>query len=128
MAPTYPECDRDDLAATLRAVRELDPITIFHEPINIRAENVLRIKTQADKLGVALNTSVFATPAAWQAYARQALKDVQLLAKDLGLSKQLHLWPDKALGSKASVQSMGDPEKYQKWLDRHWNRVSAWPR
>lgn len=128
MAPTYPECDRDDLATTLKVVRELDPVTIFHEPINIRAENVLRIVAQAEKLGVKLNTAVFATPSAWQSYARQALKDVQLLAKDFGLSKQLHLWPDKALGSKSSVQSMAEPEKYQKWLDRHWSRISVWPR
>ena len=40
MAPTYPECDEVDLRATLEAVVELKPITVFHEPINIRAENV----------------------------------------------------------------------------------------
>ena len=47
MAPTYPECDEADLRATLKAVAELEPITIFHEPINIRAENVARIEAQA---------------------------------------------------------------------------------
>jgi DNA repair photolyase len=47
LAPTYPECDEADLRATLQAVAELEPITIFHEPINIRAENVARIEAQA---------------------------------------------------------------------------------
>ena len=61
MAPTYPECDEADLRATLKAVAELEPITIFHEPINIRAENVARIEAQATLLGVQLKTAVFAT-------------------------------------------------------------------
>ena len=47
IAPTYPECDEADLRATLKAVAELEPITIFHEPINIRAENVARIEEQS---------------------------------------------------------------------------------
>ena len=51
MAPTYPECDEADLRATLKAVAELEPITIFHEPINIRAENVARIEEQAADTG-----------------------------------------------------------------------------
>jgi DNA repair photolyase len=51
IAPTYPECDRDDLDATLTAITDVDPITIFHEPINIRAENVARIKAYAESLG-----------------------------------------------------------------------------
>src|SRR5207247_7852791 len=52
LAPTYPECDEADLRATLKAVTELDPITIFHEPINIRAENVARIERHAEALGL----------------------------------------------------------------------------
>ena len=51
IAPTYPECDRDDLRETLTAIAELEPITIFHEPINIRAENVARIKAHAEEIG-----------------------------------------------------------------------------
>ena len=48
---------------------ELDPITIFHEPINIRAENVTRIKACADLNGIRLRTEVFHTREAWQDYA-----------------------------------------------------------
>ncbi len=52
MAPTYPECDEADLHATLKAVAEVNPVTIFHEPINIRAENVARIEAHAKELGL----------------------------------------------------------------------------
>jgi DNA repair photolyase len=73
MAPTYPECDETDLRATLTAVAELGPLTIFHEPINIRAENVARIEAQAANMGVRLRTEVFATRESWQDYAVKAL-------------------------------------------------------
>ena len=52
VAPTYPECDETDLRATLKAVAEIEPVTIFHEPINIRAENVARIEAHARALGL----------------------------------------------------------------------------
>ena len=47
VAPTHPECDEADLRATLQAVAEIKPVTIFHEPINIRAENVERFESHA---------------------------------------------------------------------------------
>jgi DNA repair photolyase len=128
IAPTYPDCDREDLNATLKAVAELDPITVFHEPINIRAENVRRIEAQAGALGMTLKTDVFASPASWQAYARGALKLVHTLAKEHGLSKRLHLWPDKSLGSQTSLQAVPDSDAYRKWLERKWSRISEWPK
>lgn len=127
MAPTYPDSDREDLAKTLKAISKLDPITVFMEPINIRAENVQRIQAQAQSLGRTLNTDVFASPEAWQTYARGALKMVYKLAKDYGLTQRLHLWPDKALGSQASLKAVPDQEAYKRWLDKKWNRVSEWP-
>src|SRR5580658_5857478 len=66
VAPTYPECDETDLRATLQAVAEVESVTVFHEPINIRAENVERIKAQADSLDINLNTDVFSTREQWQ--------------------------------------------------------------
>ena len=128
MAPTYPECDEADLRATLTAVADLDPITIFHEPINIRAENVARIDEQAESVGVRLKTEVFATRESWQDYAVNALHTVSQLAKELGISKRLHLWPDKSLGSQSLVQRMKKPHQYQKRLDYWWDRVGEWPR
>jgi len=127
VAPTYPECDESDLRATLTAVAELEPITIFHEPINIRAENVARIEAQAQALGVGLKTEVFATRASWQDYAVQSLHTVSQLAKELGIEKHLHLWPDKSLGNAALAGRMLNPRQYLKRLEHWWHRVSEWP-
>jgi DNA repair photolyase len=128
MAPTYPECDEADFRATLTAVAELDPITIFHEPINIRAENVARIEDQAESLGVRLKTEVFATRESWQNYAVNALHTVSDIARELGIEKHLHLWPDKSLGSQSLADRMPNPKKYLKRLEHWWQRVSEWPK
>ena len=128
MAPTYPECDEADLRATLKAVAELEPITVFHEPINIRAENVARIEAQATDLDIHLRTEVFATRESWQAYAVNALRMVSELAKELGIEKHLHLWPDKSLGSQALANRMANPGKYLKRLEHWWYRLSEWPK
>jgi DNA repair photolyase len=128
LAPTYPECDEADLRATLKAVADLEPITVFHEPINIRAENVARIEAQAAHLGIRLRTEVFATRESWQDYAVGALHTVSELAVELGLEKQLHLWPDKSLGNRSLANRMPNPGKYLKRLDHWWHRISEWPK
>jgi DNA repair photolyase len=128
IAPTYPECDEADLRATLKAIAQLNPITIFHEPINIRAENVSRIEAQAAEVGVELRTEVFATRESWQDYAVASLHTVSELAEELGLKNHLHLWPDKSLGSRALVERMKKPQSYQQRLDFWWNRRSEWPK
>ena len=128
VAPTYPDCDEADLRQTLTAIRDLDPITIFHEPINIRAENVERIKRTATNLGVGLNTAVFATRETWQDYALNSLRPVSKLAEELGLASRLHLWPDRSLGSHSRIARVPDPVEYQRWLWQCWNRVSEWPK
>jgi DNA repair photolyase len=128
VAPTYPECDVADLRATLSAVAEVEPVTIFHEPINIRAENVERIKTHATELGVTLKTDVFATREQWQDYAVNALRTVESLADELGLADCLHLWPDKSLGNASVVKRMPKPEEYQNWLQKWWGLISRWPK
>ena len=128
IAPTYPECDEADLRQTLTAIRDLDPITIFHEPINIRAENVERIKRTAANLGVGLNTAVFATRETWQDYVLNSLRTVSNLAEELGLASRLHLWPDQSLGTLPVVKRMPKPAEYTRWLQDCWNRVSEWPK
>lgn len=127
VAPTYPECDEADLRATLRAVAGLKPITVFHEPINIRAENVARISSQADTLGITLQTDVFQTRETWQDYAVNALQTVDRLAGELGLSESLHLWPDKSLGNASVSSRMPKPKEYLRWLRKCWARLSEWP-
>jgi DNA repair photolyase len=128
IAPTYPECDPTDLEATLRAVAQLDPITLFHEPINIRAENVSRIAARGRELGVNVRTEVFSSREAWQNYALDSLKTVFELAHSVGISDRLHLWPDKSLGGESIIMRQARPEKYKKFLENCWARVSEWPK
>jgi len=127
MAPTYPESDEADLSATLDGIKELNPVTIFHEPINIRSENVERIAEQARRMRVRLKTEVFATQATWAEYARTALQTVESLAKKKRLSAKLHLWPDKGLASKVALQNVDNQEDFRLWLETQWAKVSAWP-
>jgi DNA repair photolyase len=127
VAPTYPECDETDLRATLTAIREIEPLTIFHEPINIRAENIARIQSEANSHGLSLKTEVFATREAWQQYAIEALSIVHRLAKELGLADRIHLWPDKSLGSASVVNRMPRPHEYRERLEYWWTKISSWP-
>ncbi len=128
VAPTYPESDATDLRKTLTAIKDLDPITVFHEPINIRAENVGRIRAHADSLRVSLDTDVFKTPERWQDYAINSLQTVQGMAKELGIAEKLHLWPDKSLGKPSVASRMPNPTDYLQWLTNCWQRISEWPR
>lgn len=132
LAPTYPECDEPDLRATLTAMVDLQPITIFHEPINVRAENVARMQTEAARGGLSLRTDVFATRESWQDYAVESLRTVERIAGELGLAERLHLWPDKSLGSQNAVRHIvrrrgEDPANFLFWLQRYWSRISEWP-
>ena len=127
VAPTYPECDETDLRATLQAVAELKPITVFHEPINIRAENVARIEDQGRRVGAKLRTNVFETRQSWQDYAIESLKIVYKLAHETGLENRLHLWPDKSLGTNSVSNRMENPFGYLERLRHWWSRVSEWP-
>jgi DNA repair photolyase len=130
MAPTYPECTEEDLHTTLREIAKLNPTTVFHEPINIRAENVERISTHARNVGVHVDSSVFASMETWRAYAIGSLQSVERIAKEEGLTdRQLHLWPDKRLGSAAAVARLNHTERAFRlhWLHSHWDKVSAWP-
>jgi DNA repair photolyase len=152
MAPTYPECNEADLRATLTAIKELDPITIFHEPINIRAENVARIEQHAKKIGVMVNTADLSPKDAWRQYAVKSLQMVQRLATEMKVIDHLHLWPDRNLGTKSCFLEILKKkraekhltkyqekcfrqddqktyaEKYLPWLEGWWHRISEWPR
>ncbi|MFZ4765795.1 MAG: hypothetical protein ACOYMN_12660 [Roseimicrobium sp.] len=127
IAPTYPECDAADFHETLAAIKGLNPVTIFHEPINIRAENVQRIAVHAKRLGVKLRSEVFATREAWQDYAIEALSTMKRMAKEIGLDQRLHLWPDKALGAASLLARRPNTAAYQRSLSRAWSRISEWP-
>ena len=126
VAPTYPECGEADLRATLQAVKDLNPFTVFHEPINIRAENVARIQAHAETLGIKLKTEVFESTETWQDYAVQQLRMAERIALEVGLGERIHLWPDKALGSNKALKRFPEPA-HKEWLSKYWTRVSEWP-
>jgi DNA repair photolyase len=128
MAPTYPECDDADLKQTLEAIKAIDPVTIFHEPINIRADNVERIAEQGRRLGIPLRTEVFTTRESWRDYSLNSLKSVIRITRELEISQRLHLWPDKKLGARWVIDSMSKPAEYRRWLEKKWARISEWPR
>lgn len=130
VAPVYPECDAADMRATLEAIKELDPVTIFMEPINIRADNVARIEAHAASLGQTLRTEVFATPPAWRSYAVDQLLQFSRLCEQLNLQDRMHLWPDASLGSRNALAQFKAEgfDDYLPWLQSHWNKISAWPK
>lgn len=116
VAPTYPECGEADLRATLGAVGGLGPLTVFHQPINLRADNALKIAEAARASGLRMNPEVFQTPDAWRAYATGALRLVWRMAGELGFQDRLHLWPDKSLGSAEALRGLEGAAAFKAWL------------
>jgi DNA repair photolyase len=151
MAPTYPECDAEDLWRTMSAIKKLNPITLYHEPVNIRSKNVERIEAHAQRMGKTMRTEVFHSDASWRRYAFESLSTVESIATELGLLHCLHLWPDASLNSlpgylETKRLSIDPTRKYnthetkryeaqwreefdtvKKWVDHWHSRVSEWP-
>jgi len=154
VAPTYPDLGDDDIREVLMTIKSLHPLTIFHEPINIRAENVERIAAHAKELGVPVRTDVFANASTWRNYAVDQLRAVQRIARELEIEDHLHLWPDKTLrteqrflNARREAWKAANPNprettyqrrkrreadgaeylKFSAWL-AHWHqRISEWP-
>jgi DNA repair photolyase len=128
IAPTYPECHFADIAETIKAVKTARPVTIFAEPINIRAENVERIRLEGVANGIDLNVAVFENSTTWSRYALGQLRDTEEAARSLGVFDKLHLWPDAALGGKQVRAAQPDAAAHELWLKSYWFRKSAWPK
>lgn len=128
MAATYPESDEADLRRTMTAIAELNPSTVFHEVVNIRAENISRVVINASQTGKKPNVSVFKSHTTWMKHAFKTFATVERIAKELKITRRLHLWPDKSMATQRAFQFVWNPETHQQWLDRWWNRVSAWPK
>ena len=125
VAPTYPEQGEAELAAVLGEIGGLNPVTIFHEPINIRAENVERMRNEAEAVGLPFRGDVFENTDRWAKYAVEQLRIAEDLAGQLGLADRFHPWPDSSLGTQKRRRERG--ADYSSWLDRCWSRISAWP-
>ncbi|NDE97673.1 MAG: hypothetical protein EB034_05255, partial [Verrucomicrobia bacterium] len=140
--------------ATLTAVKALNPFTIFHEPVNVRADNIARIARHAEAEGLVVNTEVFDTRNDWSVYALGSLRTVQRLAQELDVEHKLHLWPDAGLESencfheirraawkrqhpglkltleqRSELKRLGDIAyaEHRVWLGGWWSRISEWP-
>lgn len=155
LAPTVPDDGEDGLRRTLKEIAKLKPISIFHEPINLRAENVQRISNKARELGRTIRSEVFFSRARWREYAFDQFMLVEEIARDLKVPEGvLHLWPDQDLGTKAGFIDMKRMQaerdsgaksltkkqismiekewagSFQPWI-AHWHnpqeRISSWP-
>lgn len=152
VAPTLPDEGEDELRALFETVAEFKPITIFHEPINVRAENVARIEARAAEVGIQINSGVFTSREEWREYAFGQLLLAERIAREIGLPEGVfHSWPDPDLASKNGFVSMRrmvhlrdqGPEKFAKktaeaewdasygpWI-KYWHnaeeRISSWP-
>ncbi len=125
VAPTYPEQGEAELAAVLGEIGRLNPVTVFHEPINIRAENVERMRREAEAAGLRFRADAFETRDSWAQYAVRQLQLAEGVAHQLGLGDRFHPWPDSSLGSQQRRRERG--AEYSAWVDRCWGRISAWP-
>ncbi len=125
VAPTYPEQGASELAAVLGEVGRLNPVTLFHEPINIRAENVERMRREAEAAGLRFRADAFETKDSWAEYAVRQLRLAESVAHQLGLGDRFHSWPDSSLGTQQRRRVRGS--EYSAWVDRCWSRISAWP-
>jgi hypothetical protein len=131
------------MKATLKVIATLKPITIFHEPINLRADNVGRIDSHAQKLNAAGKLRVKFRAGTFNddnlnAYQLWQLQTVERLAGELGLAEVLKLWPDTTLAvSKNWELAMRESgqlisnrafEAHREWCQKWWNLVSDWPK
>jgi DNA repair photolyase len=132
MAPIYPECDEADIRKTLAEIEAVNPLTVFVEGINLRAENAKRIwaSEEGSAYTGARRTEVFKSLPSARKYVLDTLKLVERLAPEFGLSEPLHLWPDpgpKGLENQTFVKSQENRVGYEEWLARCLKRVSEWP-
>ena len=154
IAPAYPDCGAHDLRQTLAAVKEAGVKTVFFESINIRAENVERIRQHAADLGQDVNLDAFNSQTTWRKYSLEQLALVQQIATDLGMVDRLHLWPDKGLLTEKHYVALIKEEfsrlntglrltpeqsrwlnqlakakfvEVKGWIDRWHQRISEWP-
>ncbi len=127
VAPVFPEVGKEGIYEIFHAIRELDPLTVFMEPIIRRRGIAERIRNAGVEHGVLVRPEIFEDADLWVPYAIQALRDAEEVARETGLSDQLHLWPDAALETDNVLKRLDDPSLHIRWLSRWWGRVSEWP-
>ena len=125
VAPTFPEMDEVGLASVLGEIGRLNPVTIFHEPINLRGGNIDRMRKEAEAIDLPFRGDVFENTERRVEYAIGQLRAAEKVANLLGLADRFHPWPDESLGTQKQRRERG--AEHSAWLDRCWGRISAWP-
>ena len=84
VAPTYPEQGEAELAAVIGEIGRLNPVTIFHEPINLRGGNIDRMRKEAEAIGLPFRGDVFQNTERRVEYAIGQLRMAEDVACQLG--------------------------------------------
>jgi len=133
VAPTYPEMGLDDYREIHTMIKSLDPVTVYHEPINVRGGNVDLMENEFHKLGLEFRSDIFRNTENWAVYATQALRDFEAAAGEVGFSDQLKLWPDGDLMGESAIQAVVDAGIFKnalemaEWIKNQWERPVVWP-
>ena len=133
VAPTFPEQGIGDFRKILTVINSLDPVTVFHEPVNVRGGNVDLMEGEFRPKGIDFHGDIFRSPKNWAVYAARALKEFELAAHEVGLAEVLKLWPDTALLTEESMDAVvesglfADHLEMANWITRQWEIPSAWP-
>ena len=121
-APTFPGMSRAEMEAILLLARETKASTVFMEPINIRAQNVQRLRERARMLGLPSDPlQVFDSTESWVDYSAEQMTTFADVAQELGLDERLFLWPDPDLRTRSHPRLT--PDFWRAWT----GRISYWP-
>jgi DNA repair photolyase len=108
MAPTLPTAGLEGFKDHLDALMTTDPELIFWEPINARGKN-FSLMQQA---GIPWINMIRAEKDA-AAVALRQWDQMEKAADSLGISRQLHYWPDKSW-----VKHTSDISRFEQWWER----------
>lgn len=93
VAPTAPSMNQEDFVRHLDAIAKLDPEVIFWEAINVRGQNVQRLR----QAGLGDIAEQLATKNGWANNFIQQWEYFDSAIHKLGLQDKQHPWPDTAL-------------------------------
>jgi DNA repair photolyase len=105
VAPTFPEMDEVGLASVLGEIGRLNPVTIFHEPINLRGGNIDRMRKEAEAIDLPFRGDVFENTERRVEYAIGQLRAAEKVANLLGLADRFHPGRMSRWGLKNSGES-----------------------
>lgn len=133
VAPTFPEQEIDDYRKILTVINSLAPVTVFHEPVNVRGGNVDLMEREFHRKGLDSHGDIFRNRKGWAVYAARSLMEFEIAAQETGLEDRLKLWPDRDLLEEDAIDAVvegglfADPLEFTNWVHDHWVRPSAWP-